>query len=101
MSAMTVVVFQVSLANSTSEQGASMPDLFHSGVAKPPGMAVRSWWEAATPVTLVLPLPSIPMYVTLPALLFCTFSDIMYMWLPSQLMWDRLFIDGPVAHHTT
>src|SRR5947207_15242851 len=101
MSAMMVVNCPVASARSTSEQGASIPDLFQSMVAKPPGMAVRSWCDAVTPASEVLPVPSIATDWMFPALVFITLSAIMYMCVPSQLMCERLGIDGPVADQTT
>ncbi len=86
MSATTVVIVPVASARSTSEQGASIPDLFQSIVARPPGIAVRSWWEAVIPDSAVLPVPSIATDWMLPALVFMTLRAIMYMWVPSQLM---------------
>ncbi len=86
MSATTVVNVPVASARSTSEQGASVPDLFQSMVAKPPGMAVRSWCEVVTPASAVLPVPSIATDWMLPEFVFVTLRAIMYMWVPSQLM---------------
>src|SRR6478672_2584656 len=96
----TIVVIAPLSENSTSEQGASMPDEFQSSVAKPVGIAVMSWCDAVVPDTLVAPLPSMLTMFTLPAPLFWTLSAIMYILLPSQLIWMRLVPLGPVAHHT-
>ena len=91
----------VASARSTREQGASIPDLFQSMVARPPGMAVRSWCEVVMPESEVLPVPSMATDWMFPVLVFWTLSAIMYMWVPSQLMWDRLGDDGLVADQTT
>ena len=101
MSATTVVRVPVASARSTSEQGASVPDLFQSMVAKPPGIGVKSWCEVVMPDSEVLPVPSIATDWMFPAFVFITLSAIMYMCVPSQLMCERLGIDGPVADQTT
>src|SRR4051812_25835564 len=98
---LATMVVKVPLSErSTSEQGASMPEEFQSTVAKPPGMAVRSWCDAAIPAGVVMPLPSMLTMITLPVLEFMTLSAIMYILLPSQLIWMRLVPLGPVDHHT-
>ena len=99
MLAMIVVIVPLS-ARSTSEQGASMPVEFHSIVAKPPGIAVMSWCDVVMPLTSWRRLPSMSTVLTAPAPLFWTLSAIMYILLPSQLIWMRLVPDGPVAHQT-
>src|SRR5688572_1731535 len=96
---MTVFVVPLSM-RSTSELGASMPDEFQSMVAKPPGIAVMSWWDACMVDTVAAPLPSMLTVRTEPEPLFWTFSAIMYILLPSQLIWMRQVPEGPVAHHT-
>ena len=52
------------------------------------------------PLIIAAPLPSMLTVLTRPAPLFWTLSAIMYILLPSQLIWMRLVPDGPVAHHT-
>src|SRR3954467_14907673 len=95
----TMVVIVPLSERSTREQGASIPDEFQSSVAKPPGMAVRSWCDVVR-LADVAPLPSMLTMLTLPAPLFCTLSAIMYILLPSQLISMRLVPEGPVDHQT-
>src|SRR5690348_16029638 len=90
---MTVVFVPLSV-NSTSEQGASIPDEFQSDVVKPPGIAARSWWEVVTPESDVEAEPSSGWRTILPALVFWTLSDISYIFVASQLMWTRLGCEG-------
>src|SRR5215470_870013 len=99
MLAMTVFIVPLS-ARSTSEQGASTPDEFQSSVAKPPGIAVMSWCELVMPDAIVALLPSMSTIFTAPAPVFWTLSAIMYILLPSQLIWMRLVPLGPVDHQT-
>src|SRR5215471_10847790 len=99
MLAITVVIAPLS-ARSTSEQGASIPGEFQSSVAKPPGMAVRSWCDFVMPDAMVELAPSMSTMSTAPMSVFWTLSAIMYIFLPSQLISMRLVPVGPVDHQT-
>ena len=98
---LAMIVFIVpSSARSTSEQGASIPVVFQSSVAKPPGIAVMSWCDVVMPRRRGGVAAVHVDDVDRAGAVFWTLSAIMYILLPSQLIWMRLVPLGPVAHQT-